>query len=176
MERKSGLRLRRLSSILVLAILTIFIANSSLLAADEVAPEFSLTTLDGETVKLSDYKGKVVILNFWATWCPPCRKEIPHFIEMYEEQEKDGLVILGVSVDKSGVEAVKKWADKNRVNYPMVMSDDATYGAYQQLLAPEDRGGIPNTFIINKEGVIKSTAVGYRSKSAWQAMIAPLIK
>jgi peroxiredoxin len=176
MNGTSSLSLKRLPIITVFTLLTIVMATSTLYAVDEVAPDFSLVTLDGETVKLSDYKDKVVILNFWATWCPPCRKEIPHFIEMYEEQSSEGLVILGISVDKSGVDAVKKWADKNQVNYPMVMSDDATYDAYQQLLASEDRGGIPNTFIINKEGVIKNTAVGYRNKSAWQAMIAPLLK
>jgi thiol-disulfide isomerase/thioredoxin len=85
------------------------------------APNFRLTDLNGKTISLSDYKGKVLFLNFWATWCPPCRAEIPDFIEAYAEQKANGLEIVGISLDTKGKETVVSFVEKYRINYPVVL-------------------------------------------------------
>src|SRR6185295_16534859 len=76
---------------------------------DQAAPEFLLREINGKDIHLSDYRGKVVVLNFWATWCGPCKKEIPDFIELQGEYGKDGLQFLGISLDQGGADAVKRW-------------------------------------------------------------------
>lgn len=139
------------------------------------APEFSLKDMDGNQVKLSDYKGKVVILDFWATWCPPCVKEIPHFNDLSKKYGEDGLVVLGVSVDRGGVDAVKKFKKKNTIDYTVVFSDAPTQSKYQALLPKDMRGGIPYTFVIDREGNVKDYYVGYRPMEVFVNAITPLL-
>jgi len=139
------------------------------------APEFSLKDLDGNQVKLSDYKGKVVILDFWATWCPPCVKEIPHFNELAKRYGKDGLVVLGVSVDQGGIKAVKKFKKNNVVDYTIVFADQTTQSKYQALLPRDMRGGIPYTFVIDRSGNITEYFVGYRPMEVFVKAIMPLL-
>lgn len=139
------------------------------------AAEFILRDIDGKPVKLSDYKGKVVILDFWATWCPPCVKEIPHFNELTKDYAAKGLVVLGVSVDKEGVAAVQKFKKKNEVAYRVAMVNDSTYKQYQSYLPEDERGGIPFTFVIDKEGVIRQHYVGYRPKEIFEGVIKGLM-
>ncbi len=139
------------------------------------AAEFSLIDLDGKTVKLSDYKGKVVILDFWATWCPPCVKEIPHFNELNKKYSSKGLVVLGVSVDKDGAAAVLKFKKKSAIDYRVALVNDATYKAYQNYLPKDEQGGIPFTFIIDKQGVIREHYVGYRSMEVFEGAIKDLL-
>lgn len=88
------------------------------------AADFTMSSLEGTPVSLSDYKGKVIILDFWATWCPPCVKEIPHFIELYDQYKNQGVVVIGVSVDQGGKPAVDKFVQKTPVNYPIVLEDN----------------------------------------------------
>lgn len=135
------------------------------------AAEFELKNLVGESVKLSDYKGKVVVLNFWATWCPPCTKEIPHFNELNEAFKGKDVVFLGVSVDRGGVPEVTKFMKKTPINYPVAMSENTVYETYQGYLPVKERGGIPFTFIIDKEGVIREHFVGYRPKDVWETAV-----
>lgn len=139
------------------------------------AANFTLTSLDGKPVSLSDYAGKVVILDFWATWCPPCRNEIPHFNELAAEYGDKGLVVLGVSVDRDGVDVVKKFRDSFPVKYPVVMGDQGTSQQYQTYLPPDQRGGIPFTFIVDKEGNIREKYVGYRPKEVFETAIKNLL-
>mgnify|MGYP001793262972 CR=1 FL=1 len=98
--------------------------------ANKAAPEWQLKALDGKSVKLSDFKGKVVILNFWATWCPPCRQEIPDFIALQKQYADKGLVIVGVSLDEGGAAVVKSFVKKMGINYPVVMGDQKPAAAY----------------------------------------------
>lgn len=134
------------------------------------APDFALKDLDGKQVKLSDFKDKVVILDFWATWCPPCRNEIPHFIELQQKYGSKGLTVVGVSVDQGGAKVVKPFAAAWKINYPMLLADDRVGEAY---------GGIrylPTTFIIDRGGQIVKRLVGYQSKDVFEREIEPLLK
>jgi cytochrome c biogenesis protein CcmG/thiol:disulfide interchange protein DsbE len=117
-----------------------------------IAPNFTLLDLDGNKHTLSDYKGNVVIIDFWATFCPPCRIEIPHFIEFYDEYKDRGLVILGVGLD--GEEKLRSFRDAMRINYPILVGDRAVAISY-------DVQAIPVTFIINSEGEIIKKILGY---------------
>lgn len=117
-----------------------------------LAPDFSVTTLDGKTINLSELKGKRVVLDFWATWCPPCVKEIPHFIRLRNEASTDELVIVGISSEDAAT--LKAFVKKKGVNYPIASADD--------LPSPyRDVTGIPTTFFIDRQGVIQNVFVGY---------------
>jgi len=123
-----------------------------------VAPNFKVTDLNGKAISLTDYKGKVLFLNFWATWCPPCRAEIPDFIEAYNAQKSNGLEILGISVDTKGKEVVTAFVEKYKINYPVVLeSKEIT----NKLIDDYQPGQfIPTTFIIDKKGRIRHKQVG----------------
>ena len=140
------------------------------------AADFSLLDLSGKPVKLSDYTGKVVLLDFWATWCPPCVKEIPHFNELAKEYGDKGLVVLGISTDSEGVTAVEKFQkERFPIDYPVAMVDQETFATYQSYLPKKEQGGIPFTFIIDSEGVIRDHFVGYRDKDVFVKAIKPLL-
>ncbi len=143
--------------------------------SDGKAADFTLTSIDGNPISLSDYAGKVVILDFWATWCPPCRMEIPHFNDLVKEYGEKGLVVLGVSTDRGGAEDVIKFKKDNAVDYLVVMSDSKTYSTYQSYIDPSQRGGIPFTFIIDREGKIRERYVGYRDKEIFETVVKELL-
>ncbi len=124
------------------------------------AYDFNLSDIKGKKVKLSDFKGNVVILNFWATWCPPCRMEIPSFIELYKKYKNDGLTIIGVAIDNEV--KVKNFVKDNNINYPVLIADETTIMKYGGIR------GIPTTFIIDKNGNIKNQYVGYRPKETFE--------
>lgn len=124
------------------------------------APDFSLTSFNKNEIKLSNYRGKVVILDFWATWCPPCRAEIPHFIELYKKYKEQGLVIIGMAIDEKY--KVEKFIKEYKINYPVVMGDEKIAGDFGGVY------GLPTTFIIDKEGYIKEKFVGYRPKEVFE--------
>src|SRR5215471_17519267 len=87
-------------------------------AAGNAAPDFSLTDIDGKKLNLADFKGKVVLLDFWATWCTPCREEIPHFVELQKQYGPQGLQVIGISMDDDG-KPVKKFYEEFKMNYPV---------------------------------------------------------
>jgi len=118
------------------------------------APEFSLKDANGQTVHLSDYRGKVVLLDFWATWCGPCKIEIPWFME-FEKQYKDrGFAVVGVSMDEDGWAAIKPYVQNMRMNYRVVLGNDAVSAAYGGL------DSLPTTLLIDRQGGIASVHVG----------------
>jgi len=135
----------------------------------ELAPSFTLKDLDGENVSLSDFSGKVIILDFWATWCPPCIKEIPHFIELYEQYKDKGCVIVGIALDREGINIVKPFVQKNKIEYPVLISDRQVPQAYGGI------NSIPTTFVIDSAGNIRKRYVGYRDKSVFEADIKMLL-
>ncbi len=120
----------------------------------KAAPEFNLKDASGQTVHLSDYKGKVVLLDFWATWCGPCKIEIPWFIE-FEKQFKDqGFAVLGVSMDEDGWGAVKPYVARMKMNYRVLLGTDQVSASYGGL------DSLPTTLLIDRNGSIASTHVG----------------
>ena len=124
------------------------------------APDFFLKDLNGNEVTLDDFKGKVLFVNFWATWCPPCREEIPGFVEAYAVYHEKGMEILGISLDRQGADVVRKFAEKYEVNYPIALGT-------QQLVQDYQPGQyIPTTIIIDREGKIRHRHVGYMDKTA----------
>ena len=133
------------------------------------AHSFTLQDLDGKQVSLSDFKGKVVVLDFWATWCPPCVKEIPHFIELYEQYKDQGFAMVGISLDHQGVSVVKSFVRKYQVNYPILMADRQVQASYGEIK------NIPTTFVIDAEGNLKRKYIGYRDKSVFEADIQTLL-
>lgn len=131
------------------------------------APDFALPSVGGDTVRLSDFRGKVVIVDFWATWCQPCRMEIPDFIAMYDEYKDKGLVIVGVALDVP--DRVRAFAQSNGMNYPVVFGNQEVANQWGGIQ------GIPTTFIVDQEGNIVDRAVGYRSRAYFESKIKPLL-
>ena len=127
------------------------------------APDFRLTDINGKTISLSDYKGKVLFLNFWATWCPPCRAEIPDFVEAYGQEKAKGLEILGISLDSKGKDAIVAFVEKYKINYPIVLE---TRQATEQITSDYQPGQfIPTTIVIDKRGRIRDKHVGQMDKT-----------
>lgn len=157
------------TSLLFILLALISINNAINASASDAAPDFSLTDLKGTSISLADYKGKVVFLNFWATWCPPCRNEIPGFVEVYDKYKDEGLEILGVAVsDREN--KVKDFVQKNEVNYPCAM------GTEQILRDYEPGQYIPTTIVIDRNGQIHKRHVGYMDKSEVEQIFKDLSK
>jgi len=134
------------------------------------APAFTLQDLNGNNVSLADFKGKVVILDFWATWCPPCIKEIPDFIELYQKYKDKGFAMLGISLDQAGISVVQSFAQKYKINYPIMMTDGRIDKEYGGITA------IPTTFVIDPAGNIHKKYVGYIEKAVFEADIKKLLE
>jgi len=130
---------------------------------------WSVTDLNGQAIHSTDLEGKVVIVDFWATWCPPCRKEIPGFIELQEEYGSDGLVILGVSLDETGQETVRDFVLEQGINYPIAMGNRELVDQFGGVRA------LPTTFVIDRQGKIVNRHVGYASKATFEADIKELL-
>ena len=159
--------MRNLLSLLTL--LTISMVSTACALKAEPAPAFDLQDLNGKSVKLSDFKGKVVILDFWATWCPPCRAEIPHFVELQNEYRDKGLVVVGVSLDQGGPGVVSSFVKQQGINYPIVMGDDSVTSKYGDIQA------IPTTFVIDSNGNIVGKHEGFTDKGVFVKEISPLL-
>jgi cytochrome c biogenesis protein CcmG/thiol:disulfide interchange protein DsbE len=144
-------------------------ASSSALGTDEPAPDFELDRMNGDTFHLDAHRGEVVVINFWATWCPPCREEIPGFVKLQKEYGDDGLTIVGVSMDDGGFSTVRPFADKMDINYPLVMDDGKVGRAYGPVRA------LPSTFVVGPDGMIRHVRSGYLPEAQLRAWIKPLL-
>jgi cytochrome c biogenesis protein CcmG/thiol:disulfide interchange protein DsbE len=132
-------------------------------AAVKPAPDLTLKDLDGKSLSLAQYKGKVVLVNFWATWCEPCQVEIPWLIEMQQKYADKGFTVLGIAMDEEGASVVTPWVNKERfdvngsksqMNYPIVIGDDAAADKFGGLL------GYPTSVLINRDGKIVKRITG----------------
>jgi peroxiredoxin len=134
------------------------------------APDFALKDAEGKTVHLSEYRGKVVLLDFWATWCDPCRLEIPWFIDLQRKNKDKGFEVLGVSMDEEGWEVVKPFMKDVGVNYRVLIGNDQTTEMY---------GGVdslPTTFLIDRQGKIAAVHVGLASRKDFQDDVEQLLR
>lgn len=137
---------------------------------EATATDFEVTLLSGETFRLSDQKGKVVLMNIWATWCPPCREETPDLVDLYEKYEDEGYVTLGVSIDEQGESVVRPFMEEFNVTYPMYIDTD---GTVMEKYGPTM--GIPTTYIIGQEGKLRYFAVGAVTNKELEPRIKELL-
>jgi cytochrome c biogenesis protein CcmG/thiol:disulfide interchange protein DsbE len=135
----------------------------------KMAPDFTLNDASGKPVTLSDFRGKVVLLNFWATWCAPCRIEIPWFSELQQTYEGRDFVVLGVSLDEDGWTSVKPYMDQHRIGYRVMIGNDDIARLYGGL------NSLPTTLIIDRSGRIAVTHVGLCNRSEYEAAARGLV-
>lgn len=136
--------------------------------APRLAPDFELKDLDGKVHHLSDYRGKVVVLNFWATWCPPCRKELPDFVEIQKAMADQGVQFIGIALDDEGIDKVKPWVASHAIPYPILLPDAKVAASYGEM------SSIPVTYFIDRKGMIRQTFIGMRQRPVIEKAIAPL--
>lgn len=162
--------MKRSSLAVFFILLTLLLSAFAQQQPKQKAPNFALKTADGTTVELAKLKGKVVLVNFWATWCGPCRKEMPDFVEVYNQQKANGFEIIGVSLDEEGWEVVRPFLKQYKINFPVVVGDGKLANAY---------GGIeflPTSFLIDRNGFVVDKHIGMLPKEMLERKIAPLLK
>jgi len=133
------------------------------------APEWELRDIEGNTVSSEEFEGKVVLIDFWATWCPPCQKMIPEMIKLQEEYRDEGFAIVGISLDEGGPEKVRAFNERLKVNYTTAMGTDEVIRAFGGIF------GLPTSFLIDREGRIVRKHVGYTPVSRIEEEIRPLL-
>ncbi|MDD5496069.1 MAG: TlpA disulfide reductase family protein [Candidatus Omnitrophica bacterium] len=160
-----------MKKILVLLLAVVLLgacARGNALEIGDTAPEFTLKDLEGKNVNLADFKGRVIILDFFATWCPPCKEEIPDFIALQKDYKNNGFAMIGVAL--VGHREAKDFADKVGINYPVLIDDEKVSVSYGPIRS------IPTTFIIGKDSKIAKIYIGYRPKSVFEKDIKELLK
>jgi peroxiredoxin len=162
--------MKRMLNISVVLAVFLFTACTAQSEKRQKAPNFSLQTQNGKVIELSKLKGKVVLVNFWATWCPPCRAEIPDFIEVYNMYKSKGFEIVGIALDEEGWSKVAPYIEKAKMNYPVVLGSAKVVQQYGGI------EGIPTTFIIDKNGYIADSQVGLLSKELLEKALKSLLK
>jgi cytochrome c biogenesis protein CcmG, thiol:disulfide interchange protein DsbE len=132
------------------------------------APDFSLTDLAGNKLRLSDYRGRVVLLDFWATWCDPCKREIPHFVEMQSRYGPQGLQVIGISMDDDE-KLAREFQEQFKMNYPVAMGSAQLASQYGGIL------GLPITYLIDRQGRIATRHVGATEAAVFEGEIKKLL-
>jgi thiol-disulfide isomerase/thioredoxin len=135
----------------------------------QTAPEFSLQDLSGKTVRLSDSAGRVRLIDFWATWCPPCREAIPDLNEMHAEYEKDGLSVIGISMDDDADKLVPPFVEKYRIRYTMLVGNEEVADAFGGVF------GLPTTILVDKNGNVADTWIGGIPKEVIEKRVRTLL-
>lgn len=132
--------------------------NANVQMKDGIAPDFTLQSPDGKTVRLADFRGKAVLLNFWATWCSPCKIEMPWFVELQKQYGPDGLQVVGVAMDDASPKDIADFAKEMGVNYPVLIGKESVGDAY---------GGVqflPENFYIDRNGKVLDRAFGLKGR------------
>jgi peroxiredoxin len=160
------------ASVLVLACGTWLVtASAEITAANgrKAAPGFSLTDVKGAALNLSDYKGKVVLLNFWATWCHGCKEEIPWYMAFADKYKDQGFVVIGVSMDDDGWKSVKPFMEEKKLNYPIVIGTEELANRYGGV------DGMPVSVLIDRDGKISDSHSGVVERDSWEKEIQQLL-
>lgn len=131
--------------------------------------DFETELLSGETFRLSNQQGNVVLLNIWATWCPPCEEETPDLVELYEKYQDKGVEFLGISIDEQGESVVKPFVNKYDVSYPITIDDGSIMDKYGPLM------GVPTTYIVDREGNLRYFATGAVTKKEIEPRLQKLL-
>jgi peroxiredoxin len=134
----------------------------------EEAPEFALQTVDGRTVKLSDYRGQVVLLNTWATWCPPCRAEMPDLEAYYRDHQDDGFVVLAINSQES-VDTVTGFLGDHGFTFPVLLDPDGV------VMSSYEIRGLPTSFFIDRDGMVRGVWSGQLSPARLKELVDPLL-
>ena len=144
-----------------------------------VAPDFTLADLEGNWVSMNQFKGKVVLLNFWGTWCGPCRREIPDFVKLSEKYKDDGLEIVGVTLTSGPPKRISSFADQWGINYTLLTDIDGNETQSVTALYGQVTGrrisGVPTTFLIDRDGYIRQKYVGPRSEAVFYKDLKPYL-
>jgi thiol-disulfide isomerase/thioredoxin len=154
--------------LIVLATVALVSAAPAVRATEQPAPPFSVKALDGKTLKLSDFHGRPVIVDFWATWCAPCKASMPHMNAMQERYRDQGLVVIGLSVDDGGTQKVRQFVEKNGVSFRIGMADDKVLDQYGPIRF------IPTMFFINRKGEIVRRLQGYLDDETVESYVKEL--
>ncbi len=133
------------------------------------APNFKATDVNGASFELSDYAGKVVLLNFWASWCEPCKKEIPWLVEFQRQYGKDGFAVVGISMDETGWKAVRPVIDAQKINYRVAIGDDALAKKYGGV------GSLPESLLIDGMGIVRVKHKGITDKIQYEREIVRML-
>jgi thiol-disulfide isomerase/thioredoxin len=134
------------------------------------APNFSLKDADGNAVSLADYRGKVVLVNFWATWCGPCEAEIPWFIEFEKKYKDQGFAVLGVSMDDDGWKSVRPYVASHKINYRIMIGSEMVSQQFGEIES------LPTSFVLDRAGRIASNHIGLVDKVDYQNEIVKLLE
>lgn len=137
--------------------------------APVVVPALELTDLDGNTISLAAFKGRVVIIDFWATWCPPCREAIPDLIDLKKQYGGQGLEVVGISLDDNGARILPRFVHDFGINYPVVIGTEEIASAFGGIL------GLPTTFIVDRDGMVRSHFMGFVDRQRMEAAVTGLL-
>jgi len=159
----------RLRHGIVFAALMILFSAAGVLAQDAVKPQFALKDVNGDIVRLRDYRGKVVLINFWATWCPPCRAEMPDLVRLQREHAKQGLQIIGITYPPESKTRVRRFARSLKVNYPIIL------GTRQIKARFSSEETLPLTVVINRDGKVNDIISGILLREEFDEKIKPLL-
>jgi thiol-disulfide isomerase/thioredoxin len=153
---------------IVFTVIMIAFAPASVLGQAK-APQFALRDLDGKTVRLSDYRGKVVLINFWATWCPPCRAEMPDLVRLQREHARQGLQIIGITYPPEQKDRVRRFARSLKVNYPIILGTREIKARFSS------EETLPLTVVINRDGKVSDIISGILLRQEYDEKIKPLL-
>ena len=153
----------------IFAAILIAFSPAGVLGQEEIAPQFTLKDLNGRTVRLSDYQGKVVLINFWATWCPPCRAEMPDLVRLQREHARQGLQIIGITYPPERRARVRRFARSVKVNYPIIL------GTRQIKARFSSDETLPLTVVINRDGKVSEIISGILLQEEFEEKIKPLL-
>lgn len=161
---------RKLRSLVIILLPLSIIMFENSYGKQDKEVDFVFNDLDDKPVRLSDFRGKVVLVDIWATWCPPCRKEIPGFINLYKKYKDKGLEIIGIAADVEGKRVVKPFAEEFKMNYTIVIGGQREV---MRIFGPVRY--IPTTFLIDEKGIIRNKYIGYRPEEDFEKDIKILL-